>query len=888
METVSDILGKGFKFEQRTEIEVLPPSKIEGTVPLFIGGAHWGAVNTPTFVTKSFSKYFGTAVVSIDDTDDRALDFSGLAAEEHLKNSQYCYFTRISDGTDKAASRRLKIDPKQASFIGNSAIKNTSVTVYPDGDLQNNKFSIDGQLITIPSSVGAEISVSIANFIASDNLNKSIIFSIDGTLVTYRITGSETISNLETVLRTAITNAFGFTGTEANAYLNILVVADIDIEANGTVIKVGSSFYKSNGTIWGSALSITEVTSLPAVNPTVGQKYFLHGASNPVRIFNGTTFDDTALTGSGVAADRASVIPSPVSGDYYYATDTTTLSYYTTVWTDLVAGTDYINSAVPTIIDDGAYYYNTTSKALYVYSSNSFLLVTFTDRTALIFTSQNYGKNAIIEISNFPGTIYNENNIIKAIGVDTSVNAIITQLNSDITSPVTVGFDSFGRFMVVSNATGAASTFTLNAIENSIYDDFRIILDQVNGVDVDTTRIGSDEIIGGVIEALYTGEEGNTIKLFKSQDVNGYKLTITIGSNTIGSFYNYSLNVADDTFIGTMINTDRVSSQYVKMITNEGAVTIPDFELGQVLSLSGGTSGLNGLEDFMYVAALSDYENMDLYDIDMVCTSGIVGENVVEAIQNLCETRMDCFGIIDPPQSLSPYLMERWHNGLGRATKLDSEFLSLYYPWVMVTTTSTKMPNQWVAPSVKVVGAISSCDIINQHKFAPPAGYKNTQLSDVQALEIYLKDGDKQAIYSDTLDNNINPIVYTKRNGYFIDGQKTTKRGRTPLNRIKTVRTALYIKRRMSEIAADYFWRGITPKTKSDLFADISSLGTFLASKQAIKEDFEPVVDSINDKYTEADNGLIGMLIWSPIKSVEKIKIISVIRDKQISTTIQF
>jgi len=198
------------------------------------------------------------------------------------------------------------------------------------------------------------------------------------------------------------------------------------------------------------------------------------------------------------------------------------------------------------------------------------------------------------------------------------------------------------------------------------------------------------------------------------------------------------------------------------------------------------------------------------------------------------------------------------------------------------------MPKQWVAPSVKVVGAIASCDLINQHQFAPPAGFKNTPISDVDALEIYRKDGDKQVLYSDTLNNNINPIVYTKRNGYFIDGQKTTQRGRHPLNRIKTVRTALYIKRRMTAIAADYFWRPINAKTKADFLNDISGVGTYLASKQAIKEDFIPEVESLNDDAVEADNGLIGKLTWTPVKSVEKIKIISVIKDKQIATTIQF
>jgi hypothetical protein len=235
--------------------------------------------------------------------------------------------------------------------------------------------------------------------------------------------------------------------------------------------------------------------------------------------------------------------------------------------------------------------------------------------------------------------------------------------------------------------------------------------------------------------------------------------------------------------------------------------------------------------------------------------------------------------------------MIQWHNGTGgygRTKALDSKFVSTYFPWISIPDGTTDADSTWYAPSVRVVGTIAACDKSKGHRFAAPAGNVNAPISSINHLAHYLREDDKKRLYADELDNNINPLVYTTTRGFFIDGQKNCLKGGGASSRLNVLRTSLYIKKRIYELTPNFFWKPLTKGTMDDLAFVLRTIGTYLSSNevQAIKPDFTVTVDqSVNTDTTEAQRGLIGVFEWTPVRSIEKIKVISIINDLKVTVT---
>lgn len=812
-ETVSDILGKGLKFENRVIVELLPPASITGTIPAFVGCANWGPKGSPILINKDITRYIGTPVVAESESDSRVLDYAGLAAEHHLKNSQYCYFTRVSDGTDKKASVLIRRAATSAKLVGASAVQNTSALI----DETNNSFKIKygdltSKTITIDSSPKAVFAVDISGVTVASLVGRRILITIDDNFLSYTINGTET--NLASALATKFSTDFGVTGANY-----IYKPTDVD------------------------AALLSDEDSFIFVDQTNSTLYLIEDETS-TEIVTTTTF--------------GTVEPVDPENEQYFFNTSTKVLYYSE------GGSEAVFEEVE----------------VYVLENNF-----------IVLESQRNGSLSYLTIHDFPGTVYNENNVKNVAGSDSSINSIVSYINSELDEDVDyadkllVGFDSFRKFQVTSIETGVDISFVLETVTNDIYSTLLInedVIDEVN--------YGTDEQLGGKVEAYYTGTEGNSLSFMLIEEAYGDMIQFYWGSSIIGSFFGYSYNVADSNFIGTMVNNDEVTSQYVKFYPLDGITSIPTFEPSKLYTLSGGTSGADNLTDQLYISALQEYKNLDLYDIDLIACPGMLGEDIVNALIEVCAYRQDAFNIIDTPQQMSPYQVERWHNGLdeSRSAALDSEYSVLYYPWVMISTPQSTLAKQWVPASVRAIGTITTCDLKNQNKYSIPAGHENGKITDVEGIELYLTEEEKQRLYADRLNNNINPIVYNKNLGYFIDGQKTTKKGLTPINRLKSMRAALWIKRQVASIAPNYFWKPIDSRTRASLEFDLNTILAQLAADRVIKTDYVvDVSEELNDEYIEAQGGLVARMEWYPIKAVEKIKIINVIRDKQVSFAIE-
>lgn len=400
----------------------------------------------------------------------------------------------------------------------------------------------------------------------------------------------------------------------------------------------------------------------------------------------------------------------------------------------------------------------------------------------------------------------------------------------------------------------------------------------------------------GTFTAYYTGSDGNLISIVK-EEVSGIEaISIFMGSSLLAKFVNFSYTVADGNFFGNLINNDTRTNKYISYSLPATPPTVIDSIPNGTYSLSGGTSGVDGVNDAQYSTAIEKYKNMDIYDVDIINVCGNSTKVVVDKIQEVCEYRRDCFGVFDPPEVVAGKpggiatggadSMIYWHNGQMPALlnkKLDSKYVVTYFPWVLVKTESLVNSDQWMPPSIVALKTIAGVDASAANTFSSPAG-KKAETKDVIDIAYYLTDEEKGRIYDDNIGNNINPIVYTSRNGFFIDGQKTTQRERNAYNRINTMRTSLFIKRKLMEIVPDYYYLPINENTRKEFIAAIEKNITGpLVSASAIKDNYEIICDSnINTAEIEADHGMVAMIIWSPVKSLEKLKVISLMKDQQV------
>ena len=122
--TVSDILGKGFKYELRIT-EAAPPPQ-EGTIAALFGAAHWGPVGVTKFISSGKSEFN-----SIFGDVNSEYDEGHAAMQYHLVKSLRGYYTRISDGTDAKSFVKASIAATAAVAVSTNSIAPSAIVLTP-------------------------------------------------------------------------------------------------------------------------------------------------------------------------------------------------------------------------------------------------------------------------------------------------------------------------------------------------------------------------------------------------------------------------------------------------------------------------------------------------------------------------------------------------------------------------------------------------------------------------------------------------------------------------------------------------------------------------------------------------------------------------------------
>ena len=268
-----------------------------------------------------------------------------------------------------------------------------------------------------------------------------------------------------------------------------------------------------------------------------------------------------------------------------------------------------------------------------------------------------------------------------------------------------------------------------------------------------------------------------------------------------------------------------------------------------------------------YKKALDAVANAEEIDINLLVVPGII-HGVHTAIstygKNLCETRGDCFYIMDTSQ-YSDTVSQIINN--VEANELDSNYIATYYPWVKVIESNTTR-DTWVPPSVVMPSVFAFNDRVAYEWFAP-AGLNRGGLTDVIEPKTKLNHTQRDDLY----DARINPIAFFPGQGVVAWGQKTLQIKASALDRINVRRLLINLKKFVASSSRYIVFEANTSATRNRFLNIVNPYLSSVQQKSGLYA-FKVVMDETNNTPDIIDrNILYGQIYLQPTKTAEFIVI---------------
>lgn len=787
--TVSDILGKGFKYEQKALPIITPP--LEGTIFATAGVADWGPLNLPTRITTGLgefqSKFGDSSKVDLSKTSE----YSRVAMEYHLKFSPQGFFTRVANVNAAKAFKDIVLPATVAKILASTSLrdginirdedtpKHHNTTTAPGG--QNNLFKVDTVdtnvvLAELAFSASSQATPIVSRAIgtglllnpkpATFSVGESISIKIDGKLYTIVLTAADTLvthgpydNTMLTLLATTLKAKFEaiFPVTSVNAFPTTIVGFTLDnvFSVVGNTIKISSMEYGDE-------------SELQIIASTLG------GAGN------------------------------------------------------------------------------------YLFS----------------ITANSKGARTSLD----------------------GVGGIIDQLNTHF-NPL-IGFTGFAlnsstKILLTANPSNAGSTSALKLGTASIPS---ADISSELGFTSTVLVAGTDAVNFGKFEAFYTGIRGNFIKIVTQGIYPNNTLEVYLDSELYATFASYVQDVNDVNDLANLLSLSSRTNNLVTFTYVSGTLPSERIEWDLEFGNSGGSTIDEGIvPNTEYTREIAKYSNVDLFNIDLITIPGKSSDDdIIDVLRGICETRQDCFTVIDTPintvlNSSNSVVITLAKNFADNIGKLGSFYEVTYFPYLLIRN-ELKNSNIMVPPSVRAIGTIAASDNIRKSTFGAPAGEITAVISEVEGLTHFLEQKDKDELYADIYNSNINPISFNILSGFFLDGNKTQQRkingNRSPLDRINIMRTGLWIKKELQKEVKNFFYEPTDPLAWNEFAKLIRAKMNLLVDKRAIQSDFVVICDSsLNTEVVVNQNGMIAKIDWRPINVIERIKMYSTILNQTVTIT---
>jgi Phage tail sheath C-terminal domain/Phage tail sheath protein subtilisin-like domain len=402
---------------------------------------------------------------------------------------------------------------------------------------------------------------------------------------------------------------------------------------------------------------------------------------------------------------------------------------------------------------------------------------------------------------------------------------------------------------------------------------------------------------GASIKFFYQADDANRVFTVGAENPgvwgNNLKLTIDNVNNTTYTFDLSVFNVVDGVNVlaekYTLSRKHQLDGfgrqQYLEDVVNGNSLYIrvydnplvADTVLPHVLttqSLVGGVAG-GAISSGKVIAGWDLYTNKQDVQIDILINAGFVSSadfTVQSKIKSICESRDDCFGILDAPYTeLAMFPTTKLTTWRLTTQNFNSSYVALYSPWCNVYDSYNDQKNVPIPPS-GFVAQVFSRRAQNTEAWFPPAGLNDglVDSGNIPFLSLTHRytEGQQDLIYS----SGVNYLLTEPGVGTAVFGDKTQQTKASALDRINVRRLLNVLKRSMQGFLKFKLFELNTEFTRAEVTEALKDYMNSIQARQGVTA-FLVVCDDTNNTSTVIDNNLLAVDIYiQPSRSINFIK----------------
>ncbi len=266
-----------------------------------------------------------------------------------------------------------------------------------------------------------------------------------------------------------------------------------------------------------------------------------------------------------------------------------------------------------------------------------------------------------------------------------------------------------------------------------------------------------------------------------------------------------------------------------------------------------------------YQRGLDAISNQDEYDINLVVMPGVIQTlhpSVAQAGIDLCESRTDCFYIMDSVAQDGTIA-----GAVEVAESLDTNYAATYYPWIKTIDLNTNKLVS-VPPSVLMPAVYAANDNSAAEWFAP-AGLNRGGITGAIGVVNRLTHSDRDTLY----EGKVNPIAQFPGQGIVAFGQKTLQSKPSALDRINVRRLLITVKKYIASTSRYLIFEQNTAETRNRFLNTVNPYLEGIQQRQGLYA-FRVVMDDSNNTPDVIDRNILqGAIFLQPTKTAEFIQI---------------